>query len=143
MAFGNFDFAEGTDFEKKVIRWLWEKYPDKKKLFCKPDIYDVKDNIMIEAKCTRPYYDKDPAKYFDEANDLGTGLPINQYERYKMMRKHNIRVVFIHKLTEGKFIDKIFVTELTDELEKKVKISDGGQTVYWLYSDLNITKINI
>lgn len=135
-----FDFAQGTDFEKKVMKWLWgvkNKSGGKATDLCKPDIYDVRTNTMIEAKYTRPYYDKDPNRFTD-AKDLGTGLPKNQYNRYVKMRDHGIKVVFIHKMSEGKYRNKIFISELDDELVSKAKKSDGGNTIYWAYSDLTI-----
>jgi hypothetical protein len=136
----DFNFAQGTDFEQKVMQWMWElkraKGEDPKDL-CKPDIYDIKTNTMFEAKMTRPYYDKTPSKY-DDAQDLGTGLPVNQFNRYCAMRQHGIRVILIHKMSEGKFENKIFISELTDDLIKKVNHSFHGKTVYWNYDDLNL-----
>ena len=130
-----FDFAVGTDFEQAVLTHLQSKTYDKKR-YCKPDIYDTTTNTLIESKCTRPYYDKDPSKHKD-ASDLGTGLPINQFNRYLKAVKNGLRVVFIHGMTEGKNKGKIYKTELTDELQSKVHKSDVGNTVYWKYSDLH------
>ena len=136
-----FDFAQGTEFEQKVMKWMWRiKKADAINL-CKPDIYDVGTNTMIEAKYTRPYYDKMPSN--PTAKDIGTGLPINQYNRYVKMREHGIRVVLIHKMSEGIHKDRIFISELTDDLVSKSIISDGGNTVYWLYDDLTIKNISI
>jgi hypothetical protein len=137
-----FDFAQGTEFEKKVMKWMWkEKYSvgEAATDLCKPDIYDVKNNIMYEAKMTRPYYDKWKEKNPD-AVDIGTGLPINQFNRYVSMRKHGIKVVLIHKMSEGTFEGKIFMSELTDDLISKVNYSGQNNTVFWKYEDLELIK---
>jgi len=68
MAFGNFDFAQGTDFEQGIMRFFWKKYPTNIMNFCKPDIYDCNNDIFYEIKYTRPYFDKDPAKYKDSVD---------------------------------------------------------------------------
>lgn len=137
----DFDFAQGTEFEKKVMRWLWGIKKNDAIYLCKPDIYDVSTNTMIEAKYTRPYYNLMPSN--PDSIDIGTGLPINQYRRYVKMREHGIKVVLVHKMSQGKFKDRIFISELTDDLVSKTNVSDGGKTVYWLYEDLTIKNINI
>ena len=139
MSYGNFDFAKGTKFEQAIFRWFWKKYPDKINDYGKPDIYDCVENVMYEAKCTRPYYDDDPGKN-PMANDIGTGLPTSQFNRYVKMMQHGIRFVMIHKMTAGKYTDQVFVTEINQEMVLKVKKSWNGNTRYWLYEDLN--KIN-
>jgi hypothetical protein len=134
-----FDFAQGTEFEKSVMNWMWGKKQDNgedPKDLCKPDIYDVKKNIMYECKMTRPYYDI-PREHPD-AKDIGTGLPKKQFDRYVYMRKHGVTVVFIHKMSEGKYKDKIFISELTDELINKVKYTPAKNCVIWLYEDLTL-----
>lgn len=138
MSYGEFDFAEGTEFEKKVMKFLWKRNPNRGKMYCKPDIYDVERDVFYEAKCTRPYFDKNPELHSD-AVDIGDGLPYNQFMRYEIIRKsRNSRVILIHKLTEGKYANKVFITELTDEMVSKVKYSSNGKTVYWLYEDLKL-----
>jgi len=81
----NYNFIEGTYFERALMRFMWWKYKDKKTSFCKPDIYDVSTNTFYEAKGTRPYYKYNPAEMppdeFDN-KDLGSGLPSKQFDRY-------------------------------------------------------------
>ncbi len=138
MAFGNFDFAQGTDFEQGIMRFFWKKYPTNIKNFCKPDIYDCNNDIFYETKYTRPYFDKDPAKYKDSV-DCGTGLPTRQFDRYQMIINNgHSRVIFIHGMDGGMYANKIFMTELTNEFSEKRIYSPNKKTVFWKYSDLNL-----
>ena len=131
----DFDFASGTDFEKLLIKELW-RITGRKKDFCKPDIYDVDKNIFYEAKFTRPFYDKPPDRN-PEAVDIGTGLVKNQFDRYvKIVESGNARVRIVHKMKEGIFKNRIFVSWLDEKLISKARLSPNKKTVYFLYEDL-------
>ena len=137
MNYGNYDFASGTAFERMLMQYMWEKYPDNKKSFCKPDIYDVSDGTFYEAKYTRPYYDGLPDH--PDSVDIGTGLPANQFYRYKQIfEEYKGHVILIHGMTEGRHKDCIFWTQLSHELISKARRSYNKKTVYWIYADLTL-----
>jgi len=135
----DFDFALGGEFERQMMHWLWETNNNRRTSFCKPDAYDVDFDIFYEAKCTRPYYDKDPDKYSD-AVDLGSGMPVNQFNRYVKVVNNGHRVIMVHGMTHGRYKGKVFITELNETLIKKVRHSFIGNTVYWYYDDLKLNE---
>ena len=61
--------------------------------------------------------------------------------RYNKARlDHGLRIIFIHKLKEGQYANRIFITELTDNLYSKLRLSYNSKTVYWLYEDLHLVE---
>lgn len=144
MSFGDFDFAQGTDFERAWLRYLWNIRKQNSMNYCKPDIYDVENDIFFEVKYTRPYYDKDPEKHSD-AKDVGSGLPAKQFYRYeKIINNGHSKVILIHGMKNGKYKNKIFCTELTGALIDRINYSYNRKTVYWNYSDLVlITNVSV
>jgi hypothetical protein len=142
----NYDFALGGAFEQAVMKYMWVKHPENQTYYCKPDIYDVKNNVFYEMKDSRPYYLSNPNTSEIKTNDdIGTGMPVRQYNRYmEIINNDRSRVFMVHGMTEGRFKNKIFWTELTTTLSKKVLHTNSttNGTVFWKYNDLEILNNN-
>ena len=129
-------YEAGNEFEQMVKKhYCYEDNDDYRHGI--PDLIDYRNGIIYEAKNTRPYYQDYDRETRQMTNDIGTGLPTRQIERYMMAIDLGFRVVMIHRMTEGSQFKSAFKTELTHELYKKTRSSYNGKTGYWLYEDLD------
>lgn len=129
----NDSFENGICFEAQVRKHYCKNNNDDY-MYGVPDMIDYKNSIIYEIKNTRPYYMDYPIT--EDSVDLGTGMPYKQYKRYETIFKNGVDVIFIHRMTEGKYKGKIFKTKLNNELIKRKLFSNNKNTVFWLYDDL-------
>lgn len=136
----NQNYGAGTEFESEVRSMIYAQNNRYPLSIMKPDFYDPDSNTLIECKHTRPYYTTYQKL---EGDDIGTGLPRLQYERYCKAHDKGIKVKFVHKLTEGRNAGKVYITDLDEQLKLSATPSRDNKTVYWRYEYLGSATLKL